>query len=211
MPEILATLPTKCAHPLGLGLRYIPNSALDMQVRLRRKHVLPRYDKHVVELVRLAKVWLEHTRRNQAESILGQLERATKAADESRFLEVLERIDWRNRPAGDFLRAIRLALETGAHLAARQISDTAIHSYPTNAELQRFARALAPPRLISSSLPLDETGNANRKWLQDHSGEYKGRWVAIKRGELLGVADSLPELTANLGHTTDDALLTIAP
>jgi hypothetical protein len=64
--------------------------------------------------------------------------------------------------------------------------------------------------LISSSLPLDETGNANRKWLEAHASEYKGRWVAIRKGELLGVADSLPELTANLRNTTD-VLLTIAP
>jgi hypothetical protein len=204
-----ATYSPKCVHPLGF--RYVSTPTRRMQSRLRHKHTLPRYDKHTAEVAQqLARLWLRSVQRSQVENVFDQLDRAAKAADESQFLEVLERVNWHNRSASDFLRAARLALEAGAHLAARQISDSAIRSYPNNAEVQRFVRALAPPRLISSSLPLDETGNANRKWLQAHAGEYKGRWVAIRRGELLGVADSLPELTENLGNTGNDVLLTVA-
>lgn len=208
MPATLATIPTKCEHPFGFG--YFPVSTRNLRASLRDKHDVPRYDSHIVRAVRIAKLWRIERMRHRYAHMLGRLEQAAKTGSESAFVKALQTVSWTDRPASDFTRAIRLALQAGAHFAAREISEKAIRSYPSDAELQRLVRALAPPRLISSALPADDVGSANRKWLQSHVGEHKGRWVAVKNGELLGVADSLPELTASLRDTAD-VLLTIAP
>lgn len=207
MPATPATIPTKCAHPFGFG--YIPASARSVRAR-RDKHDVPRYDSHIARAVRIAKLWRVERIRHRQDHVLIRLEQAANAGNESRFVEALKAMDWKDRPASDFARGIRLALQAGAHLAARDISEQSVEFHPSNPELLRFVRALARPRLISSALPPDDIGNANRKWLQTHAGEYKGRWVAIKSGELLGVADSLPELTASLRDKTG-VLLTVAP
>lgn len=204
MPGTLATIPTKCAHPVGFG--YIPV----FPRRLKDKHDIPRYDSHIVRATRLAKLWRVERMRHRQSAVFNELEQIAQTGNELRFVKALEMMDWNDRPALDFAKGIRLALRAGAHLAARQISEKAVRAHPSNPELLRFVRALAPPRVISSTLPSDETGNANRKWLQAHIGEYKGRWVAVRGGELLGAADSLPELTATLRDTTD-VLLTVAP
>lgn len=205
MPGTIATLPTKCAHPLGL--RYIPRPTLDMQVRLRHKHVLPRYDKHIVELVRLAKLWLEHTRRKQAENVLSQLEWAAKAADESKFLEALKEIDWQDRSAKDFSRAARLALEAGAHLAAREISSEGARLHPGDPEIQKYARILAPPSIISTNVPADPNRGSNLRWLKAHREEYAGNWVALRGGQLIDVAESQTRLIAKVGNTKGTKIL----
>lgn len=204
----LATIPQKCAHPIGFGYGFV--SSQSQRAKLRDKHHVPRYDNHIARAARIIKLWRAERMRHRENVGFSRLERAAQVGSESLFIESLETIDWKDRPASDFTKGIRLALQAGAHLAARQISERASRVYPSNAELQRFNRALAPPRVISSTLPSDEAGNANRKWLQAHIGEYKGRWVAVRNGELLGVADSLPQLTADVRDTTD-VLLTIAP
>ena len=42
---------------------------------------------------------------------------------------------------------------------------------------------------------------ANRDWLMRHGDLYRGQWVALRNGELLGSAPSLQTLVAKIGDT----------
>ncbi len=147
--------------------------------------------------------------REYKERIMARLEDAASAGNERDFLEALKEVEWRNRTPGDFTRAIQLAFKVGAHLAAGQLSVEGAKYHPDDPEIQKYARVLAPPKVVSRRLPPNVSRKANRDWLMAHSGEYKGQWVAVRNGELLGEAKSLKELVEKIGNT-EDVLLTRA-
>lgn len=133
---------------------------------------------------------------------MARLKNAAKAGDERAFLDALKLITWQNRTPTDFMRAVRLALEAGAHLAARQLATEGAERHPNDPQLQKYACLLAPPKVVPSKVRSDrEQRKANREWLKVHGGEYRGQWVAVHNGELLGASDSLEELTKRVGDT----------
>ena len=129
---------------------------------------------------------------------MAQLEYAAEAGDERAFWVAVQAIDWSNRSPEDFMRAVRLALQAGAHLTARHIALDGAKRYPGHAELQKVARVLAPPKATRSSRPPDPTLKANRDWFVAHRAEYRGQWVAVKNGELLGAEATIQELQARV-------------
>jgi len=122
------------------------------------------------------------------------LETAAEAGDERIFVEVLRQVDWRIRPAEDLVHGVRLALKAGAHLSARQLSRDGLRRHPENPELQKMVRILAPDKVKSTPRPPDSSVRANRNWFANYSAEYRGQWVAIKDGHLLGAASTLQAL-----------------
>jgi hypothetical protein len=143
------------------------------------------------------------------EDNMARLQRATESGDQRAFLIALDEINLNDRSVEDLIRIVRLALETGAYRTARHVSDEGAKCYPENAEIQNYARVLAPPMVISYSLPPDQTLEANRSWLKKHGSEYRGKWVALKDGQLLASADSLDRLAEQV-ENTKDVLLTTA-
>lgn len=127
-----------------------------------------------------------------------RLESVAQDGCERSFLKVLKDIDWRNWPAGELIKLIMLALKAGAHLAARQIASESLKRHPDNSDIQKYARGLAAPTVVSRDLPPNPTLKANREWLKTHSAAYRGQWVAIRNGELLGTAGSMKELTTQI-------------
>ena len=145
---------------------------------------------------------IEKITRNLVDSFLvGLLNGATESEDESVFLSIAKAIDWTARPPEDLLRGVHLALRVGAFSFARELSTEGAGRYPHNPELQKYARVLAPPKVVRSDLAPTPSVKANRNWLKEHVQSYKGRWVALRNGELKGVANSLDELVTQLGDT----------
>jgi len=145
---------------------------------------------------------IEKITRNLVDSFLmGLLEGAAESEDESVFLSIAKAIDWTTRLPEDLLRAIHLALRVGAFSKARELSAEGVRLYPHNPELQKYARLLAPPKVVRSDLAPTPSVKANRNWLKEHIQSYKGRWVALRNGELQGAANSLDELVEQLGDT----------
>jgi hypothetical protein len=200
-----ATLPAKCTHPLAFRYNLAPT--LRLQARLRHKHDLPRYDKHVADLAKFARLWLEHARRKQSDSLLGQLGRAARAADESKFLEALKGIEWENRSARDFVLATQWALKAGAHLAARELATKGAEIHFDSEELQKYSRVLAPPKILTDRPQSNANPKANVEWLKANKDHYKGKWVAIKDGTFLTSADTYKALVAELGNTKGRGIL----
>jgi hypothetical protein len=136
------------------------------------------------------------------------LKAAAEAGDEDSFLVALKNLDWQTRPAKDYIHAMCLALQAGAHQAARRLSAEGIECFPDNSELQKYARVFAQPKVTSNSLPPDLTLKTNREWLLNNRELYRGKWVAVRNGQLLGTAQSLQDLIEQIG-VTKGTLLTM--
>jgi len=49
----------------------------------------------------------------------------------------------------------------------------------------------------------------NEGWLKKHSHEFRGRWIAVRNGELMGSADTLGDLIGKVGKTAETLLTLI--
>jgi len=135
------------------------------------------------------------------------LEIVAEIGDEAAFVRAIGQIDWLQRPAADFVRAVHLALAAGAHLLARRLAAQGAKLYPDHREVQKMARILAPPRVLRTNLPSDTSVRANLEWLRAHAAEFRGQWVALKDGAFLASAPTARELKGQL-PTTDGLFLT---
>lgn len=125
---------------------------------------------------------------------MAQLDAGAEHGDRRELVLALREMDWSGRPAEDHARGIRLALAAGAHLIAREMAVEGRERYPDHPTLQRMARILAPPRASRAGRPADPTVRANRDWFEKHGAEYRGQWVAVREGRLLGHAPSFARL-----------------
>ncbi|MBS1253813.1 MAG: hypothetical protein MAG451_02866 [Anaerolineales bacterium] len=71
-----------------------------------------------------------------------------------------------------------------------------------------MARVLAPPRFVEALAP-SSSAQANQAWMRDHTDEYRGRWVAVRAGELLAVGETAREVWDRL-EDTNNVLVTKA-
>jgi hypothetical protein len=201
----LATIPTKCEHPLGFG--YIPVSEQEIRPRRRHKHDLPQYDSHITRAVRLAKLWRLERLRHRRVDPLARLERAAKAANQAAFLEAVKEINWQRGSVRDFVRAVRLALTVGTHATARELAMRGAELHFDSNELEKYARVLAPPKVLAERPQSKVNPKANVEWLKVNKDNYRGKWIAIRNGEFLGFADTYRELVAQLGETKGQGIL----
>jgi len=129
---------------------------------------------------------------------LESLSRRAEADGFSRALTKMDQLTW--APAY-YASVIRLALQAGAHRPAAELARKARERYPNDADVVRLADLLAPlPSPVRRS-PADPTLRANRNWFVHHAAQYRGQWVAVRNGELLGAAPTLRELKALVGDT----------
>jgi len=131
---------------------------------------------------------------------MARLEVAAHQGDESAFLKNLEVIKWEGRSASDFVRAIKLAFKAGAFKAARYIASEGMKYQPDSAEIQKYARVLNPSQPTITEPTATLGPQANRDWLKAHAHEYKGKWIAIRNGELLGASQSLDSLVEEVSQ-----------
>jgi hypothetical protein len=129
---------------------------------------------------------------------MGALELAAEAGDERAFIQAARQIDWLERSAADFSRAVHLALKAGAHLLARNLAAEGARLHPEHSELQKMDRVLAPPRIVCTHVPPDPSVRANAEWLRTHAAGHRGRWVALKNGMLVASAPNARELKEQL-------------
>ncbi|MBI3912696.1 MAG: hypothetical protein HY327_00660 [Chloroflexi bacterium] len=106
----------------------------------------------------------------------------------------------------EFIRAIKLALAEGAYLYARELSAEGARRFPEHVLLAKYARVLAPPRVIRKEIAKKTDLRLNRDWIMQNGDAYRGKWIALRDGELRGAADSLQALFDALG--TRDVFVT---
>ena len=153
---------------------------------------------------------VEQTSAENPDYKMARLEAAAEVGDERAFWATVQAIDWTTRSPEDFIRTTQLALQAGAYLTARQISVEGAKRYPDHAELQKYARVLAPPKVTRSALPPNPAVSADIEWFKTHSAKYRGQWVAVKNGELLAVAPSIQELKSKVSNLREATVTRIA-
>jgi hypothetical protein len=126
------------------------------------------------------------------------------------FIEAVNLIDWQNQSPAWFDEAIRMALAVDATSLAQELAGIGHELYPGDNTLTKWATVLTPPKVIERDLPPLPGISDTMEWLEAHSKNYYGQWVAIRAGELLGNASSRKELVNQLGNLTaqSDVMIT---
>lgn len=140
---------------------------------------------------------------NLEEDDLTRLERTVSEKEAHAFEKILDSIDWQSRPSADFLHTIHLALGIGAYTAVQRMLALGTKYHPDNEQIQKYAHVLAPPRVTNRKVSPDPTIRANRDWLMAHGDNYRGKWICLRNGELLGSDDSFDGLIARIGDAKD--------
>lgn len=141
------------------------------------------------------------------------LEQLANARDYQRFAILVRGIDWLSQPAEELGKAIDLALTLQMVVIARELAELGRRLHPTDAHIRQAQDVLAPPSAQTTRLPYSQGLDASKKWLREHASEYRGQWVAVHNGELVGVGSTLDELRSGIGEDQDSAstMLTKVP
>ncbi|RLC14127.1 MAG: hypothetical protein DRI57_14995 [Deltaproteobacteria bacterium] len=79
-------------------------------------------------------------------------------------------------------------------------------------DLRKAARVLREPRIQGTAPASDRKLDASRKWLCKYADQYKGKWVAVQAGNLIGAANSARELKnviSSLFNSKDTLILKV--
>jgi len=139
------------------------------------------------------------------------LETAASSHDAHSFAVAVEAIDWQARPADEIARAVQLALIAGAHIQARRLAMDGAARFPDHPELRKAAHILQPPTATVVAGNGNEAWRGNMEWLHDNWEQYKNKWIALRGGELLAVADSVDELVEKAGDPREAGYLLTKP
>lgn len=105
-------------------------------------------------------------------------------------LNMVNWLMWAN-PSLELCRALTLLLiELDLVNAAHAVARSAVQRYPTFASIQRLWSVLQPGEVRRSALR-GQDRSAEIRWLREHGGQHKGKWVALAGGELMAASDRL--------------------
>lgn len=103
--------------------------------------------------------------------------------------------------------AIRLAIAAEASILARALSDLGTMLFPQDKELQTLSQVVAPPIVTTRHEAPRPDIRADRDWIQLHRPEYRGKWVALRNGELLATAETVDALVDEVGNVRNSGIL----
>jgi len=124
------------------------------------------------------------------------------------FVALVEAVDWSTRRPDELTAAIDLALQQGMSNLTLRLAHLGGRLFPNHERIQRAAQVFAPATAQPARLPPAKGLEASRKWVREHADEYRGQWVAVGDGQLVGVAPRLEELEAVGGAGTANLLVT---
>jgi hypothetical protein len=109
----------------------------------------------------------------------------------------------------EYVHAIAQALDTGDPVRARTLALAGAERYPQHAALRTYAQVLAPPTAtVVPATPASRAAvKANNAWLSAHWEAYRGRWIALRAGQLLHASPSLQDVVAHVGDVRGRGIL----
>jgi len=140
---------------------------------------------------------------------LAALEKAAQSADHRTFDLLVRAIDWSVLRPADLARTLDLALALDMVSLARELAQQGSKVFPEDKRLQQALAVLLPPAVIRMRPAQGSYLEASQKWLKEHASQYKGQWVAVRSGTLLGSAPTLQELYQQIGPHGKTALTVI--
>lgn len=131
------------------------------------------------------------------------LEEYAQAGKRQQFVALAEMADWSVCKPEELLRTIDLALSLELSNLAIKLAQQGKRLFPKHKRIQQAAQVLTPPIGREISTSYTQNLNASQLWLREHAPEYRGRWVAVREGELVATGESLQELTTVIGEAED--------
>ncbi|HDQ71280.1 MAG TPA: hypothetical protein ENN19_04180 [Chloroflexi bacterium] len=133
------------------------------------------------------------------------LEAYADLGDYRAFGELAERIDWAVHSPDDLTAALDMALGMEMSRLAMKLAQIGGRLFPDNERVQQAAQVLAPPVTQVTRLPSGRGLEQSRLWFRQHASEYKGQWVAVREGRLLGAAHAFDAIASLIGEGEDAA------
>jgi hypothetical protein len=188
-------LPKKVPHHVS-SLRLPPSSFIlaDLHIPIERGMIPTQEETEGAAMIHVSE---------QSTALLQALESAAQAVDRQAFIAQAEAIDWSAQMPDDLAHAIDLALHLELGTLAIALAQQGVRLFPDHERLQQAAHILAPPVIRTTPAAPVQGIEASRTWIRDHADTYRGQWVAVREGTLLGTASSLKGLLAALGPDQD--------
>jgi len=145
-------------------------------------------------------------------SILSQLERYAHNNAFENFVSLAESADWTKQSAHTIRGSVDLALMLDMNRLAVRLARKGAGIFPDDPYIRKIVRILRKPSIQGTAPASDRKLDASREWLRRHACQYKGKWVAVQAGNLIGAANSARELKnaiSSLFHSKDTLILKV--
>jgi len=142
------------------------------------------------------------TATGKQESLLLAIEEAAAIKDRHAIIALAKQVDWRSHRPDELIRVIQSCLFLDMVLLARELADAGRRVFPSDKKIEQWAIVLAPAKVIGTrpASANAEHLKASYQWFRNNSTQYKGQWVAVRAGELVGAAQTLKELQEQIGQ-----------
>jgi hypothetical protein len=127
------------------------------------------------------------------------LQHAAERNDRQAFAQIAKAMIWSYHRSVDLTRAIDLALKLDMGPLAMDLAQEGRRLFPQDERIRQAAVVLTPPVILGARPRQIQDLEASQRWMKEHSSQYKGQWVAVRRGTLLGYAPTLKELYDRIG------------
>ncbi len=139
--------------------------------------------------------------------LLLAIEEAAAKEDRAAISRLAKFADWKTQGPDDLIRVIQASLSLDMVLLARELAYEGRHLFPSDKRIEQWATVLAPARVVGTR---PASGNAaglraTQFWFEQNSAHYKGQWVAVREGKLIGAALKLKELHEQIGREQRNA------
>jgi hypothetical protein len=85
---------------------------------------------------------------------------------------------------------VKHLLGQGRVAIARAILQRVLLHYPTDEKLLNLYRAISPGEVVRSNVRYSDRA-LEMDWLKENRSIYKGKWVALLGGKVIGIGDDL--------------------
>lgn len=131
------------------------------------------------------------------------LERVARSGNVETFTVLVQSVDWATRLPDDLALAVTLSLKLELIILAEELAQIGRKIFPNNEKFLQLVDVLSPPTVKAvKQAPIKGLKESNA-WIRENADQYRGRWVAILEGKLLGSASSLRELKQTIGEEVD--------
>lgn len=159
----------------------------------------------VEELTLKEAPWHEATHHDETsidkqEPLARAVEEAAARKDRHAIITLTKQVDWRNHSPDELIQVIQACLFLDMVLLARELADEGKRAFPNDKRIEQWVIVLAPAKIIGTrpASANAEHLKASYQWFRNNSPQYKGQWVAVRAGELVGAAQTLDELQGQI-------------
>lgn len=132
------------------------------------------------------------------EHLFAHLEAYARAHDYRAYKAEVANVHWACHAPTALVRTITLTLSHEWLTLAETLIKQGREIFPHDPTIGRIARTLAPSSITVVPGAAPQGLAASRMWLRTYATDYRGAWVAVYNGQLLGAAPSLEALRATI-------------